>query len=402
MGRRVNTGLMAIGLTLAGCATTTEVSPNPTGLDPLITEAPAPIPETTLGTIALDTSTSTSSPETTTTTVVPEVINPCVIIIQKGDTVSKIALTASQPSGEPVSDQQLKAENNLASVNHIEIGDHFDICVNGINDITGETLATTTTTIEATTTIPLETTTVPPPVDTTPAIDPATLPTGVAAQQTKLNQLFLGLGMPELVVDDSSGPRTEQQLCAARVALGLPISRADMVPGSPEEQALMFAQSLPIPSTAATDDDRWVVIDQICQVQFLGESSQRLAYVFPTSTGKADYPTRNGVTQAHRYDPATLNGGWHDSTDFPATDDNPLNGNMYKPVYFSKGQAIHGANDVPLEPASHGCARLAIENQEQFITWLGLQDVVDETWNVNVINLTVTVQGDYYEQAAYS
>ena len=37
---------------------------------------------------------------------------------------------------------------------------------------------------------------------------------------------------------------------------------------------------------------------------------------------------------------------------------------MYKPLYFDNGQAIHGANTVPTSPASHGCARLRVHDQE--------------------------------------
>jgi hypothetical protein len=35
----------------------------------------------------------------------------------------------------------------------------------------------------------------------------------------------------------------------------------------------------------------------------------------------------------------------------------PLGG-MFNPVYFNYGIAVHGARNVPLEPASHGCVRL--------------------------------------------
>lgn len=33
-------------------------------------------------------------------------------------------------------------------------------------------------------------------------------------------------------------------------------------------------------------------------------------------------------------------------------------GSLYDPVYFNYGIAVHGAQNVPLEPASHGCVRL--------------------------------------------
>lgn len=34
-------------------------------------------------------------------------------------------------------------------------------------------------------------------------------------------------------------------------------------------------------------------------------------------------------------------------------------GGMYKPVYFNYGIAVHGAQEIPLEPASHGCIRMS-------------------------------------------
>ena len=74
-------------------------------------------------------------------------------------------------------------------------------------------------------------TTIAAPPSTPPPPPPPPV-TGVAAQQQKLNELFYGLGFPGLTVDGDSGRLTEQQLCAARVALGMPISRADMDPAA--------------------------------------------------------------------------------------------------------------------------------------------------------------------------
>ena len=79
-------------------------------------------------------------------------------------------------------------------------------------------------------------------------------------------------------------------------------------------------------------------------------------FVFRTSTGEAGFETRNqNASRVFRYDPAAANGGWHNSFDYPVTVDNPLNGNMYKPLYFDRGQAIHGANNVPTSP-QRACA----------------------------------------------
>lgn len=76
-------------------------------------------------------------------------------------------------------------------------------------------------------------------------IDDATRASAIAAnverQQAKLNGLFAGFGFSDaLDVDGISGPLTGQRLCAARLALGLNPTIADMAPGS-SEQAALFA-----------------------------------------------------------------------------------------------------------------------------------------------------------------
>ena len=46
----------------------------------------------------------------------------------------------------------------------------------------------------------------------------------------------------------------------------------------------------------------------------------------------------------------------------------PLGG-MMNPVYFNYGIAVHGADNVPLEPASHGCVRM---NQKIALVFPGM------------------------------
>ena len=113
-----------------------------------------------------------------------------------------------------------------------------------------------------------------------------------------------------------------------------PSARAEMTPGSMEEYALMGAAGIRPPATAATSADRWILIDKTCQILVAGEGD-RLVFVFKTSTGEPGWETRNHErVRLYRYNPALDNAGWHNSTRFPVADDNPLNGNMYKPLYF--------------------------------------------------------------------
>jgi L,D-transpeptidase catalytic domain/LysM domain len=371
----------------ASAATTdppTTATPTPT-IDPPATSADSPATTTTAPATSTTPATTAPPPSTTTTTTPPTTTvpprpprpprNPCVWRVRPGDSLSSIA--DSVPN-KRVTVRSLQRENGIVDADRINVGDKLDVCVgNRIDDITGK-----------------KRTPPPPPPPTRPPSAPSD-GTGVAAQQQKINELFAGLGMPALAVDGDSGRLTEQQLCATRVALNLPISRADIEPGSPEEQALMSTRSLSIPSSAPIWAGRWALVDQTCQVMFVGEGEQ-LAFAFPVSTGEPEFPTRDqDSSRVFRYDPALENDGWHDSTLFPAAEDNPLNGNMYKPLYFDNGQAIHGANTVPPEPASHGCVRVPVDLQDILVNWLGLGDVGGATYDEDLIGLTVTVQGQY-------
>jgi hypothetical protein len=218
----------------------------------------------------------------------------------------------------------------------------------------------------------------------------------VEAQQTKLNELFAPLGSPELLVDGISGPLTRQMLCAARLGLGLPVSTADMEAGSDEEATLLAADRILVPWNQAVLADRWALVDRTCQIMFVGQRAEQLNFVFPVSTGEdgheTDLQTR---ARAFRYDPASDNGGWHNSTTYPVAVDNPLNGNMYRPIYFNDGEAIHGASVVPPYPRSKGCVRMRVQHQDTLVSWLGLDDDSWPVWDIGQIGLAVTVQGEY-------
>ena len=293
----------------------------------------------------------------------------CALQVLPGETLPEIVALIDD---DTVDVETIMAENGLES-DAIVADQLLDVCVdNGLNDIDG------TTRLER---------------------NAVVVRREVEIQQAKLNTLFDGYGIRELLVDGLSGPVTRQRLCAFRLAAGLPVSTEDMASGSEEEQLLMATEALPIPFTPAILSERWALIDQTCQIMFVGVGTERLQFVFPTSSGLAEFPTRLQVrSTSYKYDPALENNGWHDSFDFPAAEDNPLNGNMYKPIYFDGGQAIHGANNVPRSPASHGCLRLRIENMDQLIGWLGLADADGVTYNEGRINLDVSVQGQYVER----
>jgi hypothetical protein len=311
---------------------------------------------------------STSTPTSTTTsrtsgeaTAEPEdSVNPCVVTVLAGDFLARIAGRIDGASIEGI-----VAENRLADGHVLHPGDVLDVCIdNDVDDITGASLV---------------------------ASDPAV----VRSQQTKLNELFAPYRFVDLVIDGDSGPLTRQLLCAARLGLGLPATGAHMTDGSAEEETLFAANSVSLPDGVDTSAEKWILIDKTCQVMFTGEGDQ-LVNIYPTSTGESGHATTNvNSVKAFRFNPALETEGWHDSTSFPVAADNPLNGNMYKPIYFNDGEAIHGAGYVPPTPRSKGCARTFPLHQDELISWLGLADVTEAIWQTATIGLRVTVQGEY-------
>ena len=318
--------------------------------------------------------TTTTIPPTTTTTEPPlDVYDPlCVVKVAPGESLS---LIADRFDDDTVRVDTIRAENDLPD-NLIKPDQLLDVCVdNGLDDRSGEARAPNQ------------------------AIVAEATKANVEIQQAKLNELFAGTGMAELVIDGISGSVTRQRLCAARLGLGLPPSTLDMAAGSDEEQVLMAATKLNIPYAAPVDTERWVLVDQTCQVMFVGAGAETLQFIFPTSTGEPGYETRlQDRSKVYRYDPASDNDGWHDSTDFPVPEDNPLNGNMYKPMYFDGGLAIHGANNVPTSPQSKGCARLRLGDHDALINWLGIGDVTQPIGGSR-FNLSVRVVGAFVPPA---
>jgi hypothetical protein len=290
----------------------------------------------------------------------------CVVEVQPGDS---LGLITDSFDDETIDIATVRSENSLDS-DTIFPGQLLDICVdNGLDDITGSER------------------------ERNQAIVAEETLAAVKSQQTKLNALFAGYGIRDLQVDGVSGPVTRQRLCAARLGLALDVTLTDMEPGSDEEGALMAADNLAIPFTTAALSERWILMDRTCQIMFAGEGATQLKYVFPTSTGSQGFETRDqDRSRVFRYDPALDNDGWHNSTDFPVAIDNPLNGNMYRPLYFDGGQAIHGANNVPTTPQSKGCARLRPGNQDMLVAWLGLEGAQGPQGGIPV---TVNVQGEY-------
>jgi lipoprotein-anchoring transpeptidase ErfK/SrfK len=97
-----------------------------------------------------------------------------------------------------------------------------------------------------------------------------------------------------------------------------------------------------------------IEVDIARQVLFLVDGDGRVGNILPISSGSGKRFHENGYPETHAITPCghlevfARASGWKTS---------PL-GEMYNPLYIVGGIAIHGSQDVPAYPASHGCIRV--------------------------------------------
>jgi LysM repeat protein len=180
------TWLIGGALLVAGCSQAAAIEPaGPTSDTSATTLAAAAAPadaETTTSSVAAPSTTSTTDLTTTTTTVPPlDVYDPaCVVQVEPGDSLGAIA---DAEADEIVTIASLQAENGLTD--ELIVPDQLlDVCIdNGLDDITGEQRLERNAAVIAVETF-----------------------ISVTAQQTKLNELLVPYGFPEMPVDGVSGP----------------------------------------------------------------------------------------------------------------------------------------------------------------------------------------------------
>ncbi len=97
-----------------------------------------------------------------------------------------------------------------------------------------------------------------------------------------------------------------------------------------------------------------IEVDIARQVLFLVDADGKVGNILPISSGSGKRFHENGYPETHAITPCghlevfAKASGWKTS---------PL-GEMHNPLYIVGGIAIHGSQDVPAYPASHGCIRI--------------------------------------------
>ena len=171
-----------------------------------------------------------------------------------------------------------------------------------------------------------------------------TLPAAPAAADTSLRaveQHLRDLGYPVGTVDGVQDGHTLRALCAWRRLSGRNAHRGGIQ--AAEYERILATRGLPSVSRTG----RHLVVDRTCQVVTY-RADGRVQRVFAASTGRPGKETPTGAFSVYR-----KRAGWHTSTLYPAPQPN-----MYNTLYFNGAVALHGAREVPTEPASSGCVRV--------------------------------------------
>ncbi|MFZ0667279.1 MAG: L,D-transpeptidase family protein [Acidimicrobiales bacterium] len=221
---------------------------------------------------------------------------------------------------------------------------------------TGSTTTPTTTPVTTPTTAPpptTTTTTAPPPTTTTtapPATTTVKLSEGssgaaVLALQQKLTSLGYWLGTPNGVFGDS----TQEAVYAYQKAAGV---TADGVVG-PQTDAALARNVRPTPKPFSGSyvievdlQDDLVMFVKNGTLEYILNCSTGGGYTYNDGDGTAVATTPTGLFKSYR------------AVDGLVTDNL---GQLWRPIFFTGGFAIHGDSYVPSVPVSHGCVRVSNE-----------------------------------------
>ncbi|MDQ3897894.1 MAG: L,D-transpeptidase family protein, partial [Actinomycetota bacterium] len=178
----------------------------------------------------------------------------------------------------------------------------------------------------------------------------------VKALQERLAELGYDVGTP----DGQWGARTSYALMAFQKVEGLARDGQD----GPQTQAALAAASKPGPMVPGGAPTR-IEIDVARQVLFHWVNGS-LARILPVSTGNNERYCVDGVCDVA----VTPGGSFRIGRKASGLEISPL-GELWWPMYFNGGIAIHGSPSIPAYPASHGCVRIPMYAAPTFYDQVG-------------------------------
>lgn len=217
------------------------------------------------------------------------------------------------------------------------------------------------------------TTTLPPPAPPEPSppllVAVAPVKPGSAGDRVRaLQQRLLDLGFWVDAVDGSYGHATKQAVMAFQKYYGLPAT------SSVDYRTAEFLNTSPLRVRAGADRGTLIEIDKAKQVLFVVREG-RTVWAVNTSTGSGKPYKEQGVKDPEKVfeGEAVTPEGWFkvDRQREEGWWEGDL-GKIYRPKYFRGGIAVHGMNNIPNRPVSHGCVRVSLA----FMDFVWAQDLM--------------------------
>jgi hypothetical protein len=245
---------------------------------------------------------------------------------------------------------------------------------------------------QTTTTYPAPITQAPDVVPDLPAVD-RTLRQGIAGDDVKmLQERLVGLGFDPGPADGIYGGLTTQAVWAfEKLVLGTPRTEATGAI-SPESWEILRRDVTITPrrSTNGQADHTEVYLPEQVMIVFHKDKPALISHISSgqlTADGKPEEYCETALfdtdAQGRELDEPvtkqvcalakTPGGVFKYRRQVEGKRVSPLGG-MWNPVYFNYGIAVHGAENVPLEPASHGCVRMPMHISEYFQSMVSLGD----------------------------
>jgi peptidoglycan hydrolase-like protein with peptidoglycan-binding domain len=178
----------------------------------------------------------------------------------------------------------------------------------------------------------------------------------VMALQQRLSDLGYDVGTP----DGQLGARTSYAIMAFQKVEGLTRDGVD----GPQVDAALATASKPGPMVPDGPPTR-IEIDVARQVLFHWVNGS-LARILPVSTGSGEHYCVDGACDVA----VTPGGSFRIGRKAEGLEVSPL-GELWWPMYFNGGIAIHGSPSIPAYPASHGCIRIPMYAAPTFYDQVG-------------------------------
>lgn len=180
----------------------------------------------------------------------------------------------------------------------------------------------------------------------TPTPTPSETPTAAPLPPTneEIQIALQDMKIPVGKIDGKFGLRTRQAICIWRELTGRDVNRN--LPTQDEQYAIVAQEDLMLPPDFVVG----LNINKTCQSAVWVKSPNRKWFeITIASTGQPGLETDTGIFKVQW----RVN-RWYESIAYP-------DGWMYRPLFFNKGQAVHGSEFdawVHPFPASHGCVRM--------------------------------------------